>query len=575
MTKKPAKPLAMKGADIFVEALLRAGVDTMFAYPGGASMEIHQALTRIEGRKKTIRVILPRHEQGGVFAAEGYAKVTGKAGVMMTTSGPGATNLVSGIADAMLDSVPLVCITGQVSTPVIGRDAFQETDVTGVTRSITKHSFLVKSVSEIPAVVAEAFRIAETGRPGPVVIDLPKDVQQAIHVPDFAPKPVFRQRKFAGEASVAEIAQVAAAIMASSRPVLYVGGGAVSSGAAAEIRKLAELCEIPVALTLMGLGVLPASHPLFYGMLGMHGSVASNHAVHHCDLLLAFGVRFDDRVTGKLDEFARNAQIVHIDIDESELNKNKRADIGIVSDLRSALRKLLPLLKARKHTAWIKELDRVRTEKPFKVPNFHGKISPQAVLTKLNERITPETIICTGVGQHQMFSAQYLKFERPRRWVTSGGLGAMGFGFPAAIGAQIARPDALVINIDGDGSFQMNIQELATLYVERIPIKCVILNNQHLGMVAQWEDRFYDANRGHTMIGDPYANWAPYPDFERIASGYKVQARRVEKMADLDDALDEMIASKGPFILDVITPYQEHVLPMIPANKTYHDLIYE
>ncbi|RMH56608.1 MAG: biosynthetic-type acetolactate synthase large subunit [Candidatus Hydrogenedentota bacterium] len=564
----------MKGADIVVDSLVREGTEIIFGYPGGASMEIHQAITRVEEKGARLRLVLVRHEQGGGFAAQGYARATGKPGVVLTTSGPGATNLVTPVADAMMDSVPIICITGQVPTAMIGRDAFQETDVTGVTRPITKHAFLVKSLDDLPVVIHDAFKLAVSGRPGPVVVDIPKDVQQSVDAPPGEiTRSLFRKSLSPPDPPEEALKKVAEAIAAAHKPVLYVGGGAVASGAAEEIRALVEKCRIPVAQTLLGLGVVPGSHPLFYGMLGMHGSVASNYAVHHADLLLAFGVRFDDRVTGKLDEFCKHGTIVHIDIDASELNKNKRADIGIVADLKESLKRLLPMLQEKNHDRWIEELDGVRRDKPFHIPDMGEKITPQAVLSLLNQRLTSETIVTTGVGQHQMFAAQFLTFEEPRRWLTSGGLGTMGFGLPAAMGAQLARPEATVINIDGDGSFQMNIQELATCYSDRIPVKSLILNNQHLGMVAQWEDRFYGANRAHTYIGDPEAD-GPYPDFVAIAQGYRIPGRRVTKLEEVADALDEMLAAKTAFVLDVITPYQEHVLPMIPSGKTFRDLIY-
>jgi acetolactate synthase-1/2/3 large subunit len=568
------------GADILIECLIRQGVDVVFAYPGGASMPIHQALTRFESRMRTI---LPRHEQGGGFAAEGYARSTGKVGVCIATSGPGATNFVTCLADAKLDSTPIVAITGQVSTPVIGTDAFQETPIVETCRAVTKHHYLVTKTEDIPRVVKEAFHIATTGRPGPVLIDLPKDVQlRQLAVLDWDPPmnlPGYRPYRYA---SVDELRPVVDLIRASKRPIIYAGGGVIHSGAADELRTFAEQTGIPVALTLHGLGGFPSEHFLCLQMLGMHGTVYSNYAVNDADLLLAFGVRFDDRVTGKVSEFAKHGKIVHIDVDPSELNKNKAAHHPIHSDLRHALRTMNEMLAEGdgvngRFADWIRQVEEWREAEPFKFADRDDAILPQYAIERLWQMLKDQdrmgdTFVTTGVGQHQMWAAQYFRFNQPRTWITSGGLGAMGFGLPAALGVQAAHPGKLVIDIDGDGSFLMNIQELATAFTEKLPVKVLLLNNQHLGMVVQWEDRFHGGNRAHTYLGAGHGE-APYPDFVTLAKGFRCGTRRIADKNDVDDALQEMIDSTGPYVLDVQVPYQEHVLPMIPSGMTVRDII--
>jgi acetolactate synthase-1/2/3 large subunit len=558
-----------KGADILVQALAHQGVELVFGYPGGASMEIHQALTRSK-----IRCVLCRHEQGETFAAEGYARASGKVGVCLATSGPGATNLVTGLADARMDSVPIVAITGQVARPSIGRDAFQETPIVEITRQITKHNYLVHSLEDLPAIVAEAFHIASTGRPGPVLIDVPKDVQQGYTVPVFPDRIALRTYDPHVRASREELETVARLIRESKRPVIYAGGGIISGNATGELRKLVDRTKIPVAQTLMGLGAFPETDRLSLHMLGMHGSVYSNYAVNHSDLLLALGVRFDDRVTGNLEEFAKHGKIVHIDIDPSELNKNKEAHYPIVSDIKCALEELNGLVNAGDYTAWHAELDTQREKHPLSYKDTDDEILPQYAIDLLYRITEGKAVIATGVGQHQMWSAQFYRFDEPRNWLTSGGLGAMGFGLPAAIGAALARPGELVVDIDGDGSLTMNIQELATLYSEKVPVKVMVLNNQHLGMVVQWEDRFYQSNRGHTFIGDPEGKGI-FPDFVKIAEGFRVPGEQVVHKADLPAAIERMIGADGPYLLDVVVPYQEHVLPMIPSGKGFADIIIE
>jgi len=586
-TEQATESQVMTGADILVKSLVDHDVEVLFAYPGGASMPLHQSLTRYSDK---LRTILPRHEQGGGFAAQGYARSTGKPGVCMATSGPGATNLVTTIADAKLDSIPIIAITGQVTTPAIGSDAFQETPIVEVCRGITKHHYLVTDVADLPRIMKEAFHVATTGRPGPVLIDMPKDVQfDKVAVDWDVPMnlPGYHNIR-PPHARPEKIDQVAAAVKLAKRPLLYCGGGIVLADATDEVREFVRKTGVPVTMTLTGLGVLPSTDPLCLDMLGMHGSAYANWAVRDCDLLLAFGVRFDDRVTGKLDEFAKHAKIVHIDIDPSELNKNKTAHIPVHSDVKYAIKELNKVVEPKDDIGeWVAQCQQWKREHPFHYNKEFDGILPQHAIAELS-RLTQDrnAIITTGVGQHQMWAAQFFSFQDPRRWLSSSGLGTMGFGLPSAIGAQAAYPDALVIDIDGDGSFQMNIQELATLHCERLPVKVMMLNNQHLGMVVQWEDRFMAGNRGHTYLGpihhaeatgkgdDPYVA-ERYPNFVQIAKGYGAGASTVRDKADLTAAIEEMINYDGPYVLDVQTPYQEHVLPMIPANHTVDDIILE
>ena len=569
-----------------VKALIREGVEVILAYPGGASMPLHQALVR---HRDQLRTILPRHEQGGAFAAQGYARATGKVGVCMATSGPGATNLVTSIADAKLDSIPLIAITGQVKTNVIGSDAFQETPIVEVCRGITKHHYLVTDVKDLNRVIREAFHVATTGRPGPVLIDLPKDVQEARVIPDWeAEMDLPGYRAGLPDIQPEQVKQVAAAIHRAKRPIIYAGGGIIAADAADRLRALVDKTGIPVAMTLMGLGTIPFDHPRSLDMLGMHGSVYSNYAIDAADLVLAMGVRFDDRVTGKVAEFAKGAKIVHVDIDASELNKNKVAHIPICGDVGDFLDMLLPQVQTSDDLSdWHQQCDRWKQEYPFKYVENDDLILSQHAIAKLSEMTADrDPIVSVGVGQHQMWGAQFFKFRHPRTWLSSSGLGTMGFGLPAAMGAQIAFPDRLVIDIDGDGSFQMNVQELATCHCEQLPVKVLLLNNQHLGMVMQWEDRFMQGVRAHTYLGpidhaeatgDGTSAFAEkrYPDFVAIAKGYGCGANTISNKADLEPALREMIDYPGPFVLDVQVPYQEHVLPMIPSGMTVKDLIHE
>ncbi len=571
----------MNGAEILVACLEREAVEVIFAYPGGCSMPLHQALTKT----KKIRTILPRHEQGGVFAAEGYARVTGQVGVCMATSGPGATNLVTGIADAYMDSIPLVAITGQVPQEMIGRGAFQETDVFGMTLPMVKHSYLVWDINEIPRIIKEAFYIARSGRPGPVLIDIPKNIQVATTIPVYPKSVTLRGYQPDKRADDADLEKVMGLIAAAKRPMIYCGGGVISGEASAELLEFAERSQIPVATTLMGIGCFPETHDLSLKWLGMHGTVYANNAVNEADLLLAIGVRFDDRVTGKVEKFCEHGEIVHIDIDNSEINKNKLVGLPILSDLKPALQRLNKMLEKagskrlakgyRRYPAWYDQIAKWKAAHPLSFKDTSDAIQPQHVIRELYHLTKGEAIITTGVGQHQMWAGQFYDFSKPRTFVTSAGLGSMGFGYPSALGAKVACPDKEVIDIDGDGSFLMNVQELATAHIEGIAAKAIILNNQHLGMVVQWEDRFHGGNRGHTFLGDPKDLKRIYPDYVQICKGFGVPCERVLHKKDLRAAIQRMLASKEAYVLDVMTPYTEHVLPMIPSGKTYTDIITE
>ena len=600
---------SMLGSEILVKALEKEGVDTIFAYPGGASMELHQALTH----SKQIRTILPRHEQGGSFAAEGYARATGKVGVCMATSGPGATNLVTGIADAYMDSIPLVTVTGQVPQAMIGKGGFQETDFYGMTLPVVKHSFLVTDVTEIPTIIRQAFKIANSGRPGPVVVDIPKNIQQTraqaffpddVNIEGFDPE--------SKKISDLELNEIIGLIEKSKRPLLYVGGGIISADASDALRKFVDATGIPVTTTIMGLGAFPETHKLSLRWLGMHGSAYANWAVSGefekdkegnsvkvtdgSDLLLALGVRFDDRVTGKVEKFCENGTIVHIDIDPSEINKNRTVTLPIISDVKYALERLAEMVSERplqtKFDSWQNQVRDWKEKAPFGyhvteevMKSQHMKdhlsgsanevILPQMVIDELYKLTEGDAILTTGVGQHQMWSCQYFLSENPRQVLTSAGLGAMGFGYPAALGAKVARPDKQVIDIDGDGSFLMNVQELATAKIEKIAAKAIILNNQHLGMVVQWEDRFYAGNRGHTYLGNPDDMKQIYPDYVEMIKGFGLPVERVMFKRDLKAAIQRMLDSDEAYVLDVVVPYTEHVLPFIPAGHTVADMIWK
>jgi acetolactate synthase-1/2/3 large subunit len=605
---RPELGQVMLGRDILVQALEREGVEVIFAYPGGASMEIHQSLTR-----STIRTILPRHEQGGSFAAGGYARATGRPGVCMATSGPGATNLVTAIADAYMDSVPLVAITGQVTQAMIGKSAFQETDIFGMTLPVVKHSYLITDVNDIPRIVKEAFYLARTGRPGPVLIDFPKNLQQAKTQPVWPAQVHLRGYDPDKRADDLALNEIIGLIEKAERPLLYCGGGIITANAAPELLQFAEATQIPVTTTIMGCGGFPENHPLSLRWLGMHGAACANWAVsgefeHRkspdlpmvklksgADLLLAFGVRFDDRVTGNVEEFCKTGTIVHIDIDQSEHQKNKKVHLAVESDIKYALGRLNGMIRKRaiqkSFSAWHARIAEWKTRAPFHYglteelvrsehmrDNLQGResevILPQMAIEALYQLTKGEALITTGVGQHQMWAGQYYKFSWPRQFLTSAGLGAMGFGYPAALGAKVARPDKQVIDIDGDGSFLMNVQELATAHIEKIAAKVMILNNQHLGMVMQWEDNFYQGNRGHTYLGDPGHRQQIYPDYVSMARSFNVPSERVMYKKDLRPAIQRMLDSDQPYLLDVICPYTEHVIPFIPANRTVADMVY-
>ncbi len=566
------KPIS--GADILIKALEREGIRHAFAYPGGASMPIHQALTRSE----CISVILPRHEQAGSFMANGYSRASGKPVVCIATSGPGGINLLQGIVDAHYDSIAMLAITGQVPSGKIGQDAFQETPIFGMTLGVTKHNYLVFDTNRLARTAKEAVYISRTGRPGPVLMDIPKDMQLREILPEFPGEVRLRGYNPNYELDYNQIKKAAELIRNSKKPFIYAGGGIITSGASKELREFAELLNAPVGMTVMGLGGFPAGHPLCMDMVGMHGSYYSNYGLDGADLLIVFGARFDDRVTGDPAEFAKKARIIHNDIDYAELGKIKRPDVGIQGDAKMTLKALLNELDAdksiyrKKHEEWLGELYGVKEKRPFKYKDENnGAIMPQYVLDELSNLLDGEGIVTVDVGQHQMFAAQFVKRKYPRTFLSSSGLGAMGFGFPAAIGAKVAMPDKEVINISGDGGFLMNIQELATLRNEKyVPggVKAIILNNQHLGMVAQWEDLQFRSNRAHTELGDV--------DFKDVAMAFRDYAVCINKKKQVVPALKEMLDSKEDFILECKTPYKDggHVLPMIPAGKSFKEIIY-
>ena len=550
------------GARTLIEALQREGVDTIFGYPGGSVLPIYDELY-----DSSIRHILVRHEQAAAHAADGYARASGRVGVCLATSGPGACNLVTGIATAYMDSVPVVALTGQVPTSMLGNDAFQESDITGITMPVTKHNYLVKDASDLDRTVQEAFYIARTGRPGPVLIDLPKDVTTS-HVKGGGAahgKVSLRGYQPTYEGHVRQIDKALDLIARAERPLVYAGGGVVHSGASAELLEFAEATAIPVTTTLMGLGAVPGDHPLCLGMLGMHGTQTANYAVTECDLLLAIGVRFDDRVTGKIETFAPNAAIIHIDIDPAEIGKNKSVDVPIVGDVKAVLQALLRRMQKRGDTAnWMARLNAWKAQYPLRYRD-DNRLRPQYIIRELSDLLKGEGIIASEVGQNQMWAALYYCFRKPRTWLTSGGLGTMGYGFPAAIGAHFARPDLPVVDIAGDGSFQMNIQELGTVAHYQIPVKVVILNNMYLGMVRQWQELFYDRRYAYTEL--------PPVDFVKIANAYGVEGIRVEEKEDVREALETALATDGPFVLDFRIEREENVFPMVPAGAAINEMI--
>ncbi|MDI9480338.1 MAG: biosynthetic-type acetolactate synthase large subunit [Bacillota bacterium] len=559
--------MKLRGAEILLQCLQREGVDTVFGYPGGAMLPIYDALYSSD-----IRHILARHEQGAAHAADAYARVTGKVGVCLATSGPGATNLVTGIATAYMDSIPMVCLTGQVGTALIGRDAFQEADITGITLPITKHNYLVENTEDLEQVIREAFYIARTNRPGPVVVDLPKDIME--RVIDWEPQDqevnIRGYRVMKGFNSGQVIAAVEL-IRKAERPIIYAGGGVISSNASEQLRQLAEEQKIPVTTTLMGMGCFPSAHYLSLGMLGMHGTRYANYAIGESDLLIAVGVRFDDRVTGKIDTFAPHAKVIHIDIDAAEIGKNVAVDIPIVGDVQSVLQAInsrLQPVDEKERQEWQGMIDRWKDEYPLRYGSSpEGRIMPQHIVEKISELTQGEAIITTEVGQHQMWAAQYYRFKHPRSFITSGGLGTMGFGFPAAIGAKVARPDLPVIDIAGDGSIQMNIQELGTAVQYKLPVIICIFNNQFLGMVRQWQSLFYEGRYSHTDI-------SLQPDFVKVAEAYGAVGIRVKDMNEVDDALRQALqVTDRPVVIDFWVDREANVYPMVPPGGSLNNML--
>jgi acetolactate synthase I/II/III large subunit len=552
----------VNGADMLMKALKEEKVEILFGYPGGAVLPIYDALY-----KAPIKHVLARHEQGAIHAAEGYARVSGKPGVVIATSGPGATNLVTGIADAMMDSLPLVVFTGQVASGVIGTDAFQEADVVGITMPITKHNYQVRDIKDLPRIVKEAFHIASTGRPGPVLVDIPKDLtlQQAYPVhkvemdlpgyqPNFHPNPL-------------QIKKLVDAIKVSRQPVILAGAGVLHGKATDELKTFAEQYDIPVIHTLLGLGGFPADHPLFLGMAGMHGCYASNMALHECDLLINIGARFDDRLTGNLATFAPRAKVVHIDIDPAEIGKNVETQIPIVADAKQALAKLLQHETEKPDfDAWHQHLKSYKREYPFWYNQAHDVISPQRLIEQVYEMTNGEAVVTTDVGQHQMWAAQYYSFKKPNNWVTSGGLGTMGFGFPAAIGAQLANPSGTVVAFVGDGGFQMTLQELVLLKELNLPVKVVLLNNGTLGMVRQWQETFFEERYSQSVF-------STQPDFVKLAESYGIKGYRVKTQEEIDSVLKEALTSDEPVLIDCWVNPKENVYPMVAPGKGLHEML--
>ncbi len=560
----------LNGAQIVLECLRREKVECIFGYPGGVTLPLYDAMY-----DSPIRHVLVRHEQNACFAAEGWARATGRVGVCCATSGPGATNLVTGLVDAMMDSIPVVAITGQVPTRLIGSDAFQEADTFGITRSCTKHNFLVKTLADLPQAIHEAFHIAATGRPGPVLVDIPKDVFQArgryapvssIHLPGY---------KVVTEGHAGQIRRAAQMIWEAKRPLVYAGGGIIAAGASEELRAFVEQVDAPAVCTLMALGALPGSHPNFVSMPGMHGSYAANMSMSEADLLIALGTRFDDRVTGKLSGFAPHAKVIHVDIDPAEIGKNRAADLPIVGDAKRVLRKLnqaladsaeLKPLNEAARAAWRERVGEWKRRHPLEPEFSSEEIKPQHLISEMDRISGGEAIVASDVGQHQMWAAQLMRFNHPRLWINSGGLGSMGFGLPAAIGAQMARPDALVFALLGDGGFQMSIPELATIANERLPVKIIVMNNGHLGMVRQWQALFYHNRLSQVTLEG-------FPDPEKLAGAYGLPGRMVEAPGELRRALRECVEEPGPYLLNVrVSPF-ENVYPMVPAGAAITEMV--
>ncbi|NPA16542.1 MAG: biosynthetic-type acetolactate synthase large subunit [Aquificae bacterium] len=561
-----------RGADIVIDVLLEEGVDTVFGLPGGAIMEVYDALF-----DAPLRNILARHEQAAAHMADGYARATGRVGVVMATSGPGATNLVTGLATAHMDSVPMVAITGQVPRNYIGTDAFQEADVVGITRPITKHNFLVTDIKDLALILREAFYLARTGRPGPVLVDIPKDITQQEY--DYkmptekdveAALPGYKPHY---EGNPVQIKKAAELIRKAKRPVLYVGGGVIIGNASEELRELAELTRIPVTTTNMGKGAFDETHPLALHMLGMHGTYYANMAVYNADLLIAVGARFDDRVTGKIDEFAPEAKIIHIDIDPASISKNIHVDVPIVGDVKNVLQKLLKELKkkpvewVKARESWLKQIEKWKEKHPLSYQKSDKIIKPQYVIEEIYNITDGEAIISAGVGQHQMWAAMFYKYRYPRQFLNSGGLGTMGYGFPAAVGAKLGRPDKTVFAIEGDGSFVMNMQDVITAVQYRLPIKIAIINNEFLGMVRQWQQLFYDSRYSSVCL-------AVHPDFVKLAEAMGAVGLRATKSKEVREVLQKaMEINDRPVIMDFVVDREENVLPMVPAGKSYREMI--
>jgi acetolactate synthase-1/2/3 large subunit len=550
------------GARILIESLQNEGVDTIFGYPGGVVLPIYDELY-----DSPIQHILVRHEQAAIHAADGYARASGRVGVCIATSGPGACNLVTGIANAYMDSVPVVAITGQVPTALLGNDAFQESDITGITLPITKHNYLVKKTEDLGRIIKEAFYIARTGRNGPVLIDIPKDIStDQVSAEKAIPETITLrgyQPTYRGHGK--QIEKALALLEEAERPIIYAGGGVITSGGSAALVELAERMLIPVTTTLMGLGAIPCDHPLNLGMLGMHGTQYANYAITECDFLLAVGVRFDDRVTGKINTFAPHATVVHIDIDPAEIGKNKPVDVPIVGDAGSVLQDMLRLVKKRdERSAWVDRVAMWKEKYPLQYAD-DGRLHPQYIVQQLSDLMGGEGVVVSEVGQNQMWTAQYFCFRKPRQWITSGGLGTMGYGFPAAIGAQFARPGETVFDIAGDGSIQMNIQELGTVAHYRIPVKIAILNNMYLGMVRQWQELFFDRRYSFTEL--------PSVDFVKVANAYGIEGERVESPGDVRSALERAIAHDGAYVIDFRIEREENVFPMVPAGAAINEMI--
>ena len=549
------------GAKILVESLQREGVEIIFGYPGGVVLPIYDELYN-----SSLRHILVRHEQAAAHAADGYARASGRVGVCLATSGPGACNLVTGIATAYMDSVPIVALTGQVPTNLLGNDAFQESDITGITMPITKHNYLVKDTADLGRIVKEAFYIAGTGRPGPVLIDIPKDVStKVIKEPPVPEKVILRGYNPTYRGHKRQIEKALQLIAAAERPVIYAGGGVILSNASGELVDFATQLGIPIATTLMGIGCIPGDHPLNLGMLGMHGTEYANFAITESDVLFSIGVRFDDRVTGKTDTFAPHAKIIHIDIDPAEIGKNKRVDVPVVGDVKAVLQDMLSILKKNgQKDAWLKKIKQWKQHHPLKCPQ-DGRLHPQFVIRQMSELLGGDAIIVSEVGQNQMWTAQHYCFKNPRTWITSGGLGTMGYGLPAAMGAHFARSDLPVFDVAGDGSIQMNIQEFGTISHNKIPVKIAILNNRFLGMVRQWQELFYDRRYSFTEL--------PPVEFVKIANAYGIEGVKVESPDDVMPALRAALDCDGPFVMDFRIEREENVFPMVPAGAAINEMI--